>query len=279
MKRRKADPAKTGGVDPNLSECKREPLELSARACALDVLLEDEIPFLVGGAYAYAHYTGIYRDTRDLDLFVRKEDADRGIDALEANGFRVERGVHGWLHKAFLGEYLIDLIYSSGSGLGVVDDEWLAHAQEGEILGRHCRIAPVEEILWNKMFVLERERFDGAEINHLLLTCGRDLDWKRVLRRFDRYFEILLGHVMFFRFIYPSHRDCVPDTVMQELLGRTYASVQQGSWSGKVCRGRIVSNYGYRVDVEEWGFEDGRRRDERERRAEDQHAHALAPYE
>src|SRR5205809_446266 len=62
------------GIDATLAEKKREHGELSARAEAIKVLQEAEIPMLVGGAYAYAQYTGIFRDTKDLDLFLRKEE-------------------------------------------------------------------------------------------------------------------------------------------------------------------------------------------------------------
>ena len=47
-----------------------------------------------------------------------------------------------------------------------------------------------------------------------------------MLRRFDRYWEVLLGHLMMFRFAYPCERDAVPDWVMAELLSRALDTVQ-----------------------------------------------------
>src|SRR5690606_16083381 len=135
------------------------------------------------------HYTGIHRETKDLDLFLLREDADRAVDLLDQAGYRTERGVHGWLHKAFWRDFLIDLIYASGNGITVVDPEWLAHGQPAEILGQPCRVVAPEEILWSKAFVLERDRFDGAEINHLILRTGDRLDWERLLARFEPYWE------------------------------------------------------------------------------------------
>ena len=41
-------------------------------------------PFLVGGAYAFARYTGIERHTKDFDVFVRPRDFDRALDAFAA---------------------------------------------------------------------------------------------------------------------------------------------------------------------------------------------------
>ena len=44
---------------------------------AMDVLSRAGVPFLVGGAFAHACYTGIRRSTKDLDLFIRRDDYDR----------------------------------------------------------------------------------------------------------------------------------------------------------------------------------------------------------
>jgi hypothetical protein len=33
-----------------------------------------------------------------------------------------------------------------------------------------------EEVIWSKAFVTERERYDGADIMHVLLACAETLD-------------------------------------------------------------------------------------------------------
>ena len=228
------------------------------RAEALRILLDAKVPFLVAGTYAYAHHTGIYRDTKDLDIFIRERDGFEALAAFEQQGWRTERYVHGWLHKAFFKDYLVDLIFSSGNAIVSVDDEWFEHADDAQILGFQCKVPPPEEIFWSKSFILERHRFDGAELNHLLLRAGKNMDWERVLRRFDGFWELLLGHVMLFRFVYPSERDCVPDWVMAELLARTLATVKQGNWQRRVCRGSLTSGINYKIDLDEWGFIDAR---------------------
>jgi hypothetical protein len=261
--------AAAGSTDPRLSDAKREPAELTARVRALRLLRDAGVPFTVGGAYAYAHYTGLHRDTKDLDLFLRKEDADRAIALFEKAGWRTERDTHGWLHKAFWEDFLVDLIFSAGNGIVRVDEDWVKHAVEGEVLGERCPISPVEEIIWSKAFVQERDRFDGAELNHLILAMGERLDWKRLLQRFDRYWEVLLSHLLLFRFAYPSDRETVPAWVMWSLLSKAFDSVRGGNWSGKLCRGRLLSEPAYRPDVEERGYEDGITWDEQERTRKD----------
>jgi hypothetical protein len=254
------------GIDAALAERDRAPDEINARARAVGLLLDAGVPFVVGGAYAYATYTGIYRDTKDLDLFPRKRDAGRALEVLELDGWRTERTDEVWLYKAFKGEYFVDFIFSSGNGVAVVDEEWFEHAKTATVFGHRCLVAPAEEIIWSKSFVNERERYDGADVNHLILKAGPQMDWERVLRRFDRYWEVLFSHLMMFRFAYPSERDIVPDWVMAELLSRTLDTVREGNWEENYCRGNLISRVNYHVDIHHWGFRDGRAWDENDRK-------------
>ncbi len=151
---------------------------------ALDILEASRVPFLVGGTFAYARYTGIDRETKDLDIFVRPEDVERARHIFEAAGYHTDLPFPHWLAKVKQGEYVMDLIFSSGNGVARVDDEWFAHAAESEVLGRRLQLCPIEEILWSKAFVQERERFDGGDVLHLLREAGRDIDWSAAPRAF-----------------------------------------------------------------------------------------------
>ena len=48
----------------------------------LEALRAAEVPFLLGGAYAFARYTGIERHTKDIDVFVRPEDEPAILETL-----------------------------------------------------------------------------------------------------------------------------------------------------------------------------------------------------
>ena len=244
---------------------KRTPGELEARAEAIDRLMEAGVPLLVGGAYAYGTYSGIYRDTKDLDVFLRKADAQRALEILERDGWRTERTYEVWLYKAFKGEWFVDLIFSSGNGIADVDDEWFAHASPATIFGRRVLLVPPEEMVWSKAFVLERERFDGADVAHLFQSCARTMDWRRLLRRFNRYWEVLLAHLLLFQFSYPCERSAIPDDVMSFLLTRAGQNVLDGDTADKICRGDLLSSVNYEVDVQEWGYSSGRTWDEIQR--------------
>src|SRR6478672_98722 len=74
---------------------------------ALQALSDAQIPFLVGGAFAHACFTGIRRNTKDLDLFIRRADYDRAAKTMRARGWRAEMTYPHWLAKVYCGEDFI----------------------------------------------------------------------------------------------------------------------------------------------------------------------------
>jgi hypothetical protein len=235
--------------------------EIDARGDALRALARSGVPHLVAGAYAFAEYTGIVRDTKDLDVFLRERDVDAAMAVLEEAGFRTEMVDPTWIAKGYRGEWFVDLIFSSGNGVAVVDDRWFDHARPGTVLDVPVRLAPPEEMIWSKAFVLERERYDGHDVNHLLHACADRIDWGRLLGRFDRYPEVLLSHLLLFRFAYPCERERVPEDVLDAL----YERVKGQERFPRICRGPLMSRVQYRHDLDVHGYADGRRWDERVR--------------
>ncbi len=226
----------------------------------VEALRAAEVPFLVGGAYAFARYTGIERHTKDFDVFVREEDVDRALEALGDAGCATEVAFPHWLGKAHCGEDFIDVIFASANGLAVVDDAWFAHAVEEEILGLPVRLIPPEEMLWSKAFVMDRERYDGADVNHLLRATAADLDWPRLLGRFDEHWRVLLGHLVLFGYVYPADARNVPRWVTRELLRRAEDDLDAPTVPERICRGPFISRSQYLVDIDEWGYRDARLR-------------------
>lgn len=241
---------------------------------SLELLNRAKFPYLVGGAFALHHYTGIARYTKDLDLFLKPEDCARALDLFATAGYRVELTDKLWLGKIFRGDKFIDLIFRSGNGIAEVDDGWFDYAAKGSVLGADVQLCPVEETIWSKAFTMERERFDGADINHLILACGTALDWERLVARFDRHWRVLLSYIVLFGYSYPGEAHCIPARVSRELMARLGAELPDEALTerARVCQGTFLSRTQYRVDVEAWGFEDGRGNLVAQRATEDEQA-------
>jgi len=227
---------------------------------ALQMLKQSNIPFLVGGAFAFSHYAHMPRETKDIDVFVKPEDFQRVLDAFAQLGYETETPFPHWLGKIHGGEYFMDVIFNSGNGVARVDDLWFDHAPRTNVLGLIVRLSPAEEMIWSKAFIQERERFDGADVNHLLREVGPALDWPRLLMRFGDYWRVLLSHLIMFGFVYPDKRQNVPAWVMDELLRRL--GVSRPNLQSDICYGTLVSREQYLHDVQHWKYRDGREQPE-----------------
>jgi hypothetical protein len=223
---------------------------------ALEKLQATGIPFLVGGALAYSHYTNIPRDTKDMDVFVKPSDCPRVLDAFAAAGYRTEMPFTHWLGKVWRDDFFVDVIFSSGNGVARVDDLWFEHAPKANLLGLITRLTPAEELIWSKAFVQERERFDGADIIHLLRETGPSLDWPRLLMRFADYWRVLFSHLILFGFVYPDKRESIPAWVIDELVRRLGASRTHSD--NDVCYGTLLSREQYLYDLERLRYRDSR---------------------
>jgi len=227
---------------------------------ALKKLQDTGIPFLVGGAFAFSHYSHVPRDTKDVDIFVRPEDCPRVLEAFAKFGYQTEMPFPHWLGKIYADHHFIDVIFSSGNGLARVDDLWFDHAPRTNVLGVIVRLSPVEEMIWSKSFILERERFDGADVMHLLRETGPSLDWPRLLMRFGDYWRVLLSQLILFGFVYPDKRQNVPQWVMDELLRRL--GVSRPNLQNDVCYGTLLSREQYLHDLGHWKYRDAREQPE-----------------
>src|SRR5256886_2666398 len=112
----------------------------------LSLLDKNKLPYLVGGAYAFARYTGIERHTKDFDIFIRRSDFARASKILARAGYETDLSFPHWLGKAFKGENFIDLIFSAGNGVAVVDDLWFKYAVPGRVLEMDVKLIPAEEM-------------------------------------------------------------------------------------------------------------------------------------
>lgn len=244
--------------NPALNQAILEPQARDFYRQALHILTQSQVPFLVGGAYAFERYTGIARHTKDLDLFSRPEDCPRLLNALAEQGYQTEMAVPHWLGKATCGDHCVDIIFRSANGCLTMNDECLENAVEDVIFDVPVKLIAPEEMIASKAFVMARDRFDGADVAHLLRACADRLDWSYLLHRFGDSWRVLLSHLILFGFIYPGEQDQIPSTVMEQLLHQLHTETHH--LPEKLCRGTLLAPLQYRTDVEKWHYQDARLR-------------------
>src|ERR1035441_7196833 len=140
------------------------------------ILLEKRgIPFAVSGAFALQQHCGICRDTKDLDIFLPAENVADALACLLRHGFECEVCDPVWRTEAYRGQYFVDLVAGMSNAVFTVDESWIRYSSPAIVLGVATRMLAPEELLVSKLFVTRRERFDGADIAHIIYSTGGNL--------------------------------------------------------------------------------------------------------
>ncbi|MFL5575070.1 MAG: hypothetical protein ACJ79S_03750 [Gemmatimonadaceae bacterium] len=224
---------------------------------ALQALNAAGVPYVVAGAYAVYAHTGIYRETKDLDLFLEPAAVVPGMRALKEAGFRARLEQPHWLAKALEGEHFVDVIFGMGNGLAVVDRDWYRYSRPAILAATPVRIAPAEELIWHRLFIVERHRQDMGDIVHLIVSLGSHLAWRRLVDKTAEHWPLLLAQLEMYQYVYPELGG-VPQWVLDELLERARVEAHRPRSGERVTRGPLISRFSFAIDVREWGFHDVR---------------------
>jgi hypothetical protein len=222
----------------------------------LSVLIKKKLPFMIGGTFAFNQYTGIERETGDIDIKIPYEDHPLVLKTLTESGYRPELAEIEltWLAKVFDQKgYYTDLIFAERNGLYKVERSWLDRAKSGIVLGHKVLLEPVEEMIRSKCYVQNRHRHDGGDVVHLILKQGKNVDWKELMAKMNPHWELVMEHILAFLFVYPSERELIPRWVIEHLVVKLEDRISHPPTKDKITRGLLLSN-DYQVGVSLWGF-------------------------
>ncbi|MFZ0735239.1 MAG: nucleotidyltransferase [Candidatus Sulfotelmatobacter sp.] len=212
-----------------------------------------KVRYAVAGAFAMQQHTGIFRDTKDLDLFLTAESAAAALSLLQSAGFECEICDPVWLFKAKRGEYFVDLITGMSNATIVVDDSWIQRARPATVYDVSTCVLAAEELLASKLFVTRRERFDGADIAHIIYGTRGELDWARLLQLAGDNWEMLFWALVLFRYVYPGQTSFVPLEVWRDLMHRYESLISQPDPKAEF-RGSLIDDKMFAIDLNEWGL-------------------------
>jgi hypothetical protein len=198
-------------------------------------------------------HTGICRFTKDLDVFLNAKDVPVALAALEDDGFECEVPDPVWLAKAHRDEFFVDLITGMSNAVIRVDDSWIQRACAAIVVGVNTKVLAPEELIASKIFVTRRERFDGADIVHILYATRGQLDWERLMHLVGQHWQMLFWPLVLFHYTYPAHSEYVPQQVWRELLTRFSDAIAHNS-PNLQFRGSLIDENMFAIDVREWGL-------------------------
>lgn len=218
----------------------------------LELMERERLPVVVSGAFALHEHTGISRDTKDLDLFLPAQEVERALQVLNRDGFETEVLDPIWLAKAHRGEYFVDLITGMSNAEVRVDYTWIRRASRSEVCGISARVLAPEELIASKVFVTRRERFDGADICHVIYGTRGEFDWQRLMNLMGEHWQMLLWCLVLYQYIYPGYCNYVPANIWEELLLRFKMELKHPN-KAIDFRGSLIDENMFAIDVLEWG--------------------------
>src|SRR6266404_3105431 len=221
----------------------------------LQLLNDRHVPYAVSGAFALHQHTGIWRDTKDLDLFLTAPNAKRALEVLKEDAFETEVTDPIWLSKARRNGFYVDLITGMSNGIITVEDSWIEGSARAKVTGVQTRVLAPEELIASKMFVLFRERYDGADIAHVIHGTRGQLDWDRLLHLAGEHWELLFYAMNLFKYVYPGKTDFIPKKIWESMLERTRQAIENPDPKAQF-RGSLLDERMFAIDVQEWGMND-----------------------
>jgi hypothetical protein len=176
---------------------------------AIRAVRQTERRFMLAGAFSLASYTGRWRNTKDLDFYILPQDRQLFIDALTRAGFADYFDAlpydRKWIYRSVKGDCIVDIIWAMANQRAQVDEEWFEHAPEVQVRGQVLSVAPAEELLWCKLFVLQRERCDWPDVLNLIHSLGPDLDWEHLSNRLEDDLPLLAGVLNVYGWLCPGN--------------------------------------------------------------------------
>jgi hypothetical protein len=180
----------------------------------LRAALADGPRFAIGGGLAYSLYARRWRNTKDIDLFVLPKNRAAMIGVFTLAGFSDYYDQHPydreWIYRGYRDGVIVDVIWQMANYRTPVGESWLTRGPEVEVHGLGVRLLPPEELLWTKLYVLQRERSDWPDLLNLLFTVGPELDWEHLLGELGEDAPVLGGLLNLFGWLCPGRARELP---------------------------------------------------------------------
>lgn len=175
---------------------------------------ESGIPFALGGALALGCYTGRFRNTKDIDLYIMPRDREATIQAMGRAGLSDYYDKlpydRAWIYRAYEGNTIADAIWAMANHHADVDERWITAGPLVSVDGEVMRVLPAEELIWSKLYVMQRERCDWPDVLNLIHAAGDRIDWEHLQTRLGDDSPLLKGVLSVFSWICPQKAGALP---------------------------------------------------------------------
>ena len=227
----------------------------------LALLNKQDINYAVGGAFAIYAYTGLLRNTKDIDIYIKPSDLKQILTLFESAGYHTEITDNGWLAKVFYEDrFFMDMLFAIPRQRFLIEKDWFDDLRSAGLCDVEINVLAIEQLFVSKVFLAKSYRFDGADIVHLILSAKGNMRWQRILDYLGDEWELLLWYLLLFNFIYPGRANYLPQQLMVELFERVQEQWKQPPQKNKF-RGTLLDPAAFEADWQHWGYEESGRND------------------
>jgi hypothetical protein len=143
-----------------------------------------DVQALLGGSLAIWARGGP-ETKHDLDFMVKKEDAERALQALVDVGMKPEKPPEAWLYKAWDGNVLVDVIFEP-RGLEMTDAVF-ERGDTREVMAISVNLMALEDVFATKLLSLDEHNCDYQSVVLMARSLREQIDWEALRDRTSDY--------------------------------------------------------------------------------------------
>lgn len=179
-----------------------------------DALRRVEVPFMLGGAMALATYTQRWRNTKDIDVIVAPADRDRAVNAIREAGFEDYHAQlaydRSWIFRGLRDGVIFDVMWDLPNHRVTIDGAWFERATLIRLHEHTFAVAPAEELVRAKLYVMQRERCDWVDVLNILAGACERIDWLWLVQRMGVDLPLLHSALAIFNWMCPGRAAVLP---------------------------------------------------------------------
>lgn len=187
---------------------------------AVQILNDSPLDYMIGGGVSLNYY-GLERDTKDIDVFVSKNEAEPLLRFFEKAGWLTKFTDGRWLYQATKGEGVlsfkknntVDVIFRNSGPIDITP-KILKHAIKTEFLNLPIKIPSIEDLVLFKIY--SQQLYSQHHWNDavwLLDNYANNFDWNYFLENAAAYSKVTLGFLL----LADSDRGAVPYHVIKKI--------------------------------------------------------------
>jgi hypothetical protein len=202
---------------------------------AIEALRNAGVRILLGGGFALATYVGHWRNTKDIDFYIMERDREAAVRALTEAGFEdlfpkmpYDRN---WIYRSTCAGVIVDIIWAMANKRAHADEIWFEHAATVSIRRESLQVIPLEEFLWCKLYIIQRDHCDWVDIFNVLYAVGKRVDWDHLLWRLENDWPLLHGLLSVYGWVCPRRALELPEWLRKTLQLPKPEPQPRGRWN------------------------------------------------